>query len=531
VHPRARRKLIIGAVVALLAVVAVALYFTVFRKESKPEKGIASVEKQTISVNGVDLAAEIITPRGVAHPPLLVMPGSFRGSAASYHPLSLLFGRAGYEVVAYGQRGFGGSTGKVDFAGPATQRDAREVITWALEHTNADPKRIAMLGTSYGAGISLLTAAHDSRVRAVAALSTWTDFADAYLDSGTPHILPLRSVLGGTSNASDYDPELRHLQSTLLDHPADLPTVLHAMSAVRSPDTYVKQLNANNPAIMIANAFQDSYFQPAQLISFVDQLKTPKRLELGPGDHGGPERSSLEGVPNEIIDDVLAWFAHYLRGADNGIQHEDPIVAKDSRTGELRALRSWPVPTKKQCAPLDKPGVLDSTGVPTNTWVATIPAGTDSGADAAPIQLVQSPSYRPAKVKLNTLAPDTTFTWTGPELANGLELVGTPSLTINLASSSPTATLYLYLYDVSPDGTGTLIDLQAYTATGLNPSDATHLSIPMQPMAWSVPSGNHVALVVDTADPRFLSLTPPNTTITVTSSKKRSAAFCAPTAD
>ena len=371
-HPRAKRKLIIGAIVALLVVAAVALYFTVFREESKPEKGIASIEKTTISVNGVELAAEVLTPQGVAHPPLLVMPGSFRGSAATYHDVSLKFARAGYQVVAYGQRGFGGSTGKVDIAGPATQRDAREVITWALEHTSADPKRVAMLGFSYGAGISLLTAAHDPRVRAVAALSTWTNFADAFLDVGTPHTIPLRSLLGGSGNTDMYDATLQHLQRTLLDHPADLGSVLRAMSDVRSPDSYVKELNENDPAIMIANAFQDSYFQPSQLLSFFDRLKTPKRLELGPGDHGGQEGSSLQGVPNDVVDDVQAWFAHYLRGADNGIDTEDPIVVKDSRTGEFRIFKSWPVTDQEAVRAAGKPGVTDPTVAPTDAWISTI---------------------------------------------------------------------------------------------------------------------------------------------------------------
>ena len=42
-----------------------------------------------------------------------------------------------------------------------------------------------MFGISYGAGISLLAAAHDRRVRAVAALSTWTDMAASLYPNGT----------------------------------------------------------------------------------------------------------------------------------------------------------------------------------------------------------------------------------------------------------------------------------------------------------------------------------------------------------
>jgi predicted acyl esterase len=528
-NPRDRRRLVVSAIIAAAVILAATLYFVVFRSSSShPKHGIASDSYQKIAVDGVELAAEVLTPRNVAKPPLIVIPGSFgtQGSAKTLHQVSAHFARLGYEVVAYGQRGFGGSTGKVDFAGPATQRDARAVITWSLQHTHANPNRVAMLGMSYGAGISLLTAAHDPRVRAVAALSTWTNFADSYLDVGTPHTLPLKTVLGGPSKSSMYDPTLKHLQNVMLNHPTDLGAALHQMSHVRSPDSYIKQLNKNNPAIMIANGFQDSYFNPSQLISFMDRLKTPKRLELAPGDHGGPERGSLTGLPNEVIDDAQAWFGHYLRGADNGINKEEPIVVRDSRTGELTPLRNWPDLTRKDRVLLDKPGV-DTGATPTNTWISTITTGKDSGADAGPIQLVAASSYKPATIKLNTIPQTAAFTWTSPTLANGLNLLGTPSLTINLAATSRTVTLFLYLYDVAPDGTGTLIDQQPYTTSGLS-SQAVSRTIPMQPMAWNLPAGDRLSLIIDTVDPRYTSLTPPNTKITVTSNKKDPASFSSP---
>jgi putative CocE/NonD family hydrolase len=296
---------------------------------------------------------------------------------------------------------------------------------------------------------------------------------------------------------------------------------------VRSPATYVKQLNKNNPAIMVANGFQDSYFNPSQLISFMSQLTTPKRLELAPGDHGGPERSSLSGYPNDVIDDVKAWFGHYLRGADNGINKEEPIVVRDSRTGELHPLRSWPTLTKKDRVLLDKPGISGSTSVATNTWISTITAGTDTAADSSQIQLVSSASYKPATVKINTISPSSAFTWTSPALETGLDLVGTPALTINLAATSHRATLFLYLYDVTADGTGTLIDQQPYTVSGLRTEAVPH-TIPMQPMSWSLPAGDRLSLVIDTVDPHYLSLTPPNTKITVTSNKNNPASFSSP---
>lgn len=526
-HPRQRRQIIVGAAIALLAVLAVTLYFTIWYGGSgDATRGVASDEKKTISVNGVDLAAEVLTPRGATKPPLIVLPGSFGGSPAATHQVSVLFARSGYVVVSYAQRGFGGSTGKVDFGGPATQQDASDVITWALRNTHADPKRIGMLGFSYGAGISLLTAAHDPRVKAVAALSTWTDLANTYTDIGTPHTNALRSIIGDKHDASDYDATTRRLQTVLLDHPGDLGAMLKTISGVRSPDNYVKQLNKNKPAIMIANAFSDSLFGPSQLIAFFSALHGPKRLELAPGDHGGPERTALEGGSNEVISDVRAWFDHYLRGVPNNINREDPIVVKDGRTGELRTFKTWPASTKRDCLPLPAPDNDTNSSSPTN-WIATVKADSDSGSNSAPIELVPSAAYQPQVMKIATVNQKAGLVWNGPPLSNGLQIAGTPRLKLNIAATTRTATIYLYLYDVTSDGVGTLIDFQPYTATNFK-AVATPHTIALQPLSWTAPPGDRLTLVIDTADPRYLSLTKPGTTITFTSNKKDTSTFCAP---
>lgn len=529
-HPRERRRryVIAGIATAVVVILALAIFFIVFYKHDSKETGVASDVTKMIPVNGAELAAEIITPRGVEHPPLIIMPGSFGGSAGSYKRVSLLLARSGYEVVAYGQRGFGGSTGQVDFGGPATQRDAREVITWALGHTPANPDKIAMFGMSYGAGISLLTAAHDPRVRVVVALSTWTDLAQTFDAIGTPHTNALRSLIGDTDRKSAYDATTRKLQTTLLDHPADLGPLLKRISAVRSPATYVKQLNANKPAIMIANAFEDSIFPPAQLIPFFERLDTAKRLELAPGDHGGPEATALSGTPNDVIDDVTAWLGHYLRGAANGIDKENPIVIKEGRAGELRTYKTWPVATKKDVAPLGQPNLSAGSDTPTADWAATIHTGKDSGANSSPIELVPSASYRPPVLGMSNINRAAAFIWNGPALPSGLVASGTPELKLGIAATAPTVTMFLYLYDVTPDGAGTLIDMQPYTATRLKAHAASKIAVPMQPVTWSVPPGDHLTLVMDTVDPRYQSLTKSRTTLTVGSTKKTPAWFSVP---
>jgi hypothetical protein len=53
----------------------------------------------------------------------------------------------------------------------------------------------------------------------------------------------------------------------------------------------------------------------------------------------------------------------------------------------------------------------------------------------------------------------------------------------------------------------------------------------MQPISWTVPGGNHLALVIDTVDDRYASLTPKGATVTIGSSAQHPAVFINPVPD
>ena len=63
--------------------------------------------------------------------------------------------------------------------------DLSSVLDWLTAHTTADPAHIGAAGVSYGSGIALITSAFDARIRAVAALSTWTDLVESLYGNHT----------------------------------------------------------------------------------------------------------------------------------------------------------------------------------------------------------------------------------------------------------------------------------------------------------------------------------------------------------
>ena len=492
--------------------------------------GVGSQRTVTIPTDGAQLSAQVLTP---AHPdgraPLIVMPASWGQPATEYHAVATGFASAGYVVVAYAQRGFPASTGSVDFGGPATQHDVKAVVDWALAHTTSDPARIGLFGISYGAGVSLLAAAQDPRIKAVAALSTWADEAESYDVNGTPSTGALSTLIGSAKSKASFGPTVQHLQQVLRNDPKALGPAVRAISADRSPADQVAALNRNHPAIMIANAYQDSIFPPSQLVRFFDALTTPKRMQLAAGDHGGPELSALYGRDNETVDDALAWFDHYLRGESNGIDSEGPIILHDVRTGALRTYQKWPVAKKDDGYPLGRPGTAASAD-PSATWQSTITAGQDGGAGSGKPQYLSLTEYQPPTITVDDVKAGAAFVWDGPALTSQLVVAGTPQVKLLLASTSPTTTLYAYLYDVDPKGSGQLLSMAPYTATGLKPNAGKAVTIPLQPTAWTVPSGDHVALVIDTVDDRYTSLTKKGAKVTAGSDPHHPATLIVPTA-
>jgi putative CocE/NonD family hydrolase len=521
--PPLRWRIAAGALTALLVVVAV-LVVLILRSGS----GRHRVEDVTIPASGgVTLAAEITEPDGSGRHPLVVMPASWGATAAEYQLVAQRFAARGYIVVAYAQRGFRPSTGGVDFAAPATQRDASSVIDWALAHTHADRTRIGMAGVSYGAGVSLLAAERDPRIKAVAAVSAWTDLGASFVQNGTLSERTLGSLLRTIETKGRPSAYAAALKRQLDTDPAGAVELLRAHDAVSSPTARVAALNANGTAVMIANGWEDSIFPPAQLMPFFDALTTPKRLQLGVGDHVNQELAGLFGRPDKTIDDTLSWFDHYLLARANGIDRAAPLQLQDVTTRAWHGFTSWPEATAS--SDLGAPGAAGSAALSAPaTWTAGLTSGTDTAATSGPQQYGTSEDYRPPTADLGVLgANQHALVWTGSAEPAAVTIIGVPTVRFSLAASESSGTVFTYLYDVAPSGTGRLITMAPYTATGSTAASARQVSVRLQPTCWTLPGGDHIAVVVDTVDGRYRSGAPGGT-VTLSSTPAAPASISVP---
>ena len=528
--PRQRRQVVAGLCAAALAVAAV-VALAVQHAHKPSTGGTGSTRAVTIAASGgAHLAAHVYTPSGSGRFPLVVMPGSWSSDATEYTAVATGFAALGYEVVSYAQRGFGGSTGAVDFAGPATRGDVSTVIDWARAHTSANGGAVAAVGTSYGAGVSLLAAEHDPRIKAVAAISGWADFAQTLAPGNTPSETDYQSLFTSQLANRQLSAQLRTLVTQLATkQPAAALATARAMSPVRSPSTDVAALNKNKTAVFLASTYQDSIASPGDLISFYDRLTGPKQLQFAPGDHGASALPGLYGQQTPLWTSVAKWVARYINNGP-GLTGR-PVQLTDARTGAAHGYGAFPSAQAGDNVRLGAAGGQPATGTldpsADPVWTRSITAGVPTGADAGPSQVSTGKAYQPPTTPIASVSRSAAAVWSGAALTSDEVIAGEPRVHVNASATAPSASLFAYLYDVDAAGTGTLVSFGVATLTG-TAGVAQAADIELGPIAWTVAAGHHLSLVIDSTDARYLGRSVPGSTITLSSSATDPATLTVP---
>ncbi|GAB2865732.1 CocE/NonD family hydrolase [Lentzea nigeriaca] len=455
--------------------------------------------KSISGAGGTTLKAFVVEPTGVGGGPfpLLVMPSSWAVPNIEYvGAAAKLAKESGYVVVSYTSRGFWDSGGEIDIAGPDTVNDVSKVIDWAVANAHADVTRIGVAGISYGGGQSLLAAANDPRIKAVAALSTWTDLARSLYPYSTVNKQAVEVLLAAGHATGRPGPVLTEAEDAYRDGRF---WEVVPISAGRSAASKIAQINANGTAVMIGNAWNDGIFAPGQVADFYSKLTGPKRLMLSPGDHATAELFGAAGLPNEIWESVGRWFDRYVKGTANGVEAEQPVQLKPNNGGTWQKYGTWPA------------GAADTMQLDAKK----IHAGWNTVADSGTVLLsgaLQGFLNIPTGVALPFIDRNLAGVWSGPQYPNGATLAGTPKLKLTVTPSAETTTLFAYLYEVGPLGLGSLITHKPVKVTGAGLTQT--LDVELEPTVWNVGAGDRLALVIDTVDPRYLTESTRGSTVT-----------------
>ncbi|MEV4428105.1 CocE/NonD family hydrolase C-terminal non-catalytic domain-containing protein [Streptomyces sp. NPDC049602] len=509
------------------------------------------------ATDGIRLSALSLRQLGPGPHPLVVVPAGWTPFGWPLFLWSYLaLARRGYHVLAYTPRGLGipglpsTSEGFVDVAGPHDWADGSAVIDFATEHLA--PSVIGFLGESYGSGISQLVAAHDDRVAAVVALSTWGNLATSLYDHDTRHLAAVKALLALTGGPVETKFDEAN-QEVLADFLADrnLERVVE-WGRLRAPESYLHLTNGNETPTFLSNTWHEGLFAVNQLLDTFEGLEVPKRLNLWIGDHAAPEGPGLIGTEpgkaNLPMAEAYAWLDHHLKGEHNGVEDWEQVCGQvmftyvtepvtDPGTGEptgenriveeaFRESRAdWSrVTTGVEVFGLtgDGAGGTDGLLLPAGEttapsevtgWRRAFLAGVDTEATVMDALMKTGQAERAGNPKTyDTRKIDrrhalawTTAPLTAPEGRGtaGRRIRGIPRLRLTVRSTAASACLVAHLFDVAEDDTARIITHEPLNVYGLTPDQDRTVTWRLQAAAYDIAAGHRLMLVVDSKDPLY----------------------------
>ncbi|WP_171163572.1 CocE/NonD family hydrolase C-terminal non-catalytic domain-containing protein [Streptomyces sp. I05A-00742] len=467
-------------------------------------------------VGGTPLEGTVAEPAGRGPHPLLLLPCWVAMPEVLMRGIQLEAARRGFVAITYRTR-LPVGPGASDLQGPRDVGDVSRAIDWALDHAHADVRHIGVGGVSYGAALGLLGAAHDRRISAVAALSGWVDAMDVLEDNGTPTLVsPGMGVYTSVQGRGALLGAVRRHDRARLA----------AWARPRSPLTYLDRYNARRVAMFFAHTWGEGVVPAPRLGDFFDRLRGPRRLEMRPGDHAGPEIAEAL-VPGELIRSVLRWMDRHVKGVDNGVDGEPPLLLRPVNSGpRFGAGYGWE----------GHAGWAAMTGATRRLFLGTgrslreAPDGSTTGA-----ALLTGPGsvtdngllmvQRSAEAALGAQVPrplalvprGVGAVWTSRPAAAPLYVRGRPRMRLTLTPGAGTGTVVVHLLDADARGNGTLMTWAPYTFSGRTPGRPFTVEVPLHATAYDLPAGHRLALVAGTADSRVLARNAPLRRITLSS--------------
>ena len=460
--------------------------------------------------------------------PAIIVAHGFGGSKNSVRGFASRLAGVGYVTLAYSARGFGNSTGTISLDAPDYEiADVRSLIDMlagrpeVMQDAPGDP-RVGMFGRSYGGAVTLLTAAYDDRVDAIAPGSTWNSLVSSLFPNdvgappaGTPAAEPAPSDNGvfkklwaslffqsggGTlpapgqpasaGSCGNFRPE--YCQAFLeAAAQGGLTPQLQSLLESSSPASVLDRITAPT---LLSQGEGDTLFPLSEADATARGIAangTPVKMIWYSGGHG----ARTTGADNKVqLEETSAWFDYYLRGTgskpDTSFYYsmfQGPSTGNQAPNTTILKADSYPGLTGGDIPRTD----LQLTG---GAQQVLNPAnGTPAALSAIPPGLqVDQGQERNSEQPMDI--PDQTATFQTAALSSDLAIVGAPVLSVRVASPTGSAVLFGKLYDVAADGQSTLILglTSPVHLTGLSATlaDAKPVTITLPALAMNLPAGH-----------------------------------------
>ncbi|MFG2589376.1 CocE/NonD family hydrolase [Streptomyces sp. NPDC048438] len=444
----------------------------------------------------------------------------------------------GYAFVMVDLRGFGGSTGCLDWGGPGEQADVRAAIDWAAKQPWSTGA-VGLYGKSYDAVTGLIGNNLDQRaLKAVVAQEPVWDMYQYIYSNGVP-----RPNVTGTASAYNSiatlaqlpDDDPRYLANSRYEqsHPECLTQNTAGYRIADQDDPFwtardlAKAAKGTDTPLFVTQGFIENNTKPEEMQEYLDNHKGPERGWVGQwehvrgGDRTGDGRLSMgrEGW----YDETLSFYDQYLKGSRPEVRY--PAYSVEDSTGAWRAQKTWPVVDRSVNLPLGGGSYVDDGGLSSLAALATsgLPSLRERVKPSGEWDMENAPTTDPSAPRGLTegqallqeagKVTSSFFVWS-EALKKSVRITGTPQISLKAEGEG---NVMLKLYDVAPDGTAVMFDEQvSLLSTG-------RLTVDLKATDWTLAAGHVLAVEVGSIRTGSWRDTPSGETIDVKGARLRLA--------
>jgi uncharacterized protein len=286
-----------------------------------------------------------------------------------------------------------------------------------------------------------------------------------------------------------------------------------------SPSTYRDAINRSGIAVYAATNWAEGFTGYGPPFTF-NNLRTPKKLILGPGKHCD-WATVLTETGFDIVTEELRFFDHWLRGIDNGVMREPPVTYytyNEPPSKAWKTSRTWPLANEKRTAFFLGDGTLGEAAPATGETRQRVSYGVDDAGFWK-----------------------TGMTFATAPLPADTEVTGHPVMRLWLASSTNDADVVARIDDVAPDGSARYVGVEGklrasmralapapYDTFGLpwhpgteasrqplRPGEAVEMTFDFMPTSYLFKAGHSIRVTLQFADARATAPVDPAPEITV----------------
>ncbi|MEV7630158.1 CocE/NonD family hydrolase [Actinoplanes sp. NPDC089786] len=479
--------------------------------------------------SGVELHADVLRPANLsprAKTPVILAVGPYFNHAGQTGPEGWtqtgpssrfadftsgtnLFAR-GYTYVMVDLRGFGGSTGCLDWVGPGEQADVKAAIEWAASQAWSTGK-VGMYGKSYDAVTGLVgNNLRLGALRAVVAQEPLWDMYNYLFSNGVP-----RPNVTGTPNAynsiatmpSLADDSGRYQANAAYEesHPNCLTDNLTnnnepdpAAPYWRARNLAAKAKNTSTP-LFLTQGFIENNTKPEDVEEYLDNHHGTERGWMGQWEHVRGNDTNSQGQLLQgragFFDEVMRLYDRYLKGEQPAVQ--DPAFAIEDNTGAWRAQPTWPKPAAYITAELRDGAYVDDSAATTLAAPAGQKWDMEHATDPAP----------PGARSLAAEDRSSYSIWSTPATSR-VRITATPRITLQAGA---TGNVMVKLWDVAPDGTAVMFDENVALI-----EQAGRVAFDLKSTDWTFEVGHQLRVQIGTIGSGSWLDTPSGNTIQVT---------------